>query len=111
MPVILFISINVKINPRYLEEDVTRQLRETLTDVSYGLIAPENIGIGLPLYRSRIFEQVLNVAGTDSVQSILIGGKNLDDFAIVPGTGNYFDIEQGSLIINGKENGRRKNIQ
>jgi hypothetical protein len=101
----LFISINVKINTRYLEEDVIRQLRETLTGASHGLLAPENIGIGLPLYRSRIFEQVLNVPGTDSVQSILIGGKNLDDFAIVPGTGNYFDIEQGSLIINGKENG------
>jgi hypothetical protein len=101
----LFISINVNINPRYLEEDVIRQLRETLTDSSHGLLAPENIGIGLPLYRSRIFEQVLNVAGTEAVQSIITGGNNFDDFAIVPGTGNYFDIEQGSLIINGKENG------
>ena len=101
----LFISINVKINPRYLEEDVIKELRATLTDTGDGLLAPENIGIGLPLYRSRIFESVLNVAGADAVQSILTGGKNFDDFAIVPGTGNYFDIEQGVLIINGKENG------
>jgi hypothetical protein len=100
----LFISINVTINPRYLEDDVIKQLRETLTDTGTGLLAPENIGIGLPLYRSSIFENVLNVAGTDAVQSILVGGNNFSDFAIVPGTGYYFDIEKGSLIINGKEN-------
>lgn len=100
----LFISINVKIDPRYLEEDVIKQLRKTLTETGNGLFAPENIGIGLPLYRSKIFENVLNVAGTEAVQSILIGGNNFADFAIVPGTGYYFDIEKGSLIINGKEN-------
>lgn len=100
----LFISINVKINPKYLEEDVTKHIRETLINTSNGLLAPENIGIGLPLFRSRIFQSVLNVAGTDAVQSILHGGLNFGDFAIAPGTGNYFDIEQGSLIINGKEN-------
>jgi hypothetical protein len=100
----LFISINVKIDPRYLEEDVIKQLRETLTNNENGLLAPENIGIGLPLYRSSIFENILNVAGTEAVQSILIAGNNFGDFAIVPSTGYYFDIERGSLIINGKEN-------
>ena len=100
----LFISINVKINPRYLDEDVIKQLRETLTSTVNGLLAPENIGIGLPLYRSSIFESILNVAGTEAVQSVIIGGNNFADFAIVPGTGYYFDIEHGSLIINGKQN-------
>ena len=31
-------------------------------------------------------------------------GENFNDFAIVPGTGYFFDIEQGILIINGKDN-------
>lgn len=101
---LLFISINVKIDPRYLEEDVIKQLRKTLTDTRSGLLAPENIGIGLPLYRSSLFENILNVSGTEAVQSILTGGNNFSDFAIVPGTGYYFNIEHGSLIINGKEN-------
>ena len=100
----LFISINVKINSRYLEADVIKQLRESLTDTGTGLLAPENIGIGLPLYRSSIFENILNVAGTEAVQSVLADGNNFSDFAIVPGAGYYFDIEQGALIINGKEN-------
>ena len=98
----LFISLNIKINPRYLEEDVIAELRDNLINTDSGLLAPENIGIGLPLFRSRIFENVLNVEGTDAVQSILVGSNNFGEFAIVPGTGYYFDIEQGSLIINGK---------
>ena len=98
----LFISLNIKINPRYLEEDVIAELRENLLNTDSGLLAPENIGIGLPLFRSRIFENVLNVEGTEAVQSILVGSNNFGEFAIVPGTGYYFDIEQGSLIINGK---------
>ena len=100
----LFISINIKIDPRYLEENVIMQLRKILTDTGSGLLAPENIGIGLPLYRSNLFENILKVAGAEAVQSILIGGNNFSDFAIVPGTGYYFDIERGALIINGKEN-------
>lgn len=98
----LFISLNIKINPRYLEEDVIAELRENLLNTDNGLLAPENIGIGLPLFRSRIFENVLNVEGTEAVQSILVGSNNFGKFAVVPGTGYYFDIEQGSLIINGK---------
>jgi hypothetical protein len=100
----LFISIDVAINPRYLEEDVIKKLRTTLMDTHTGLLATENIGIGLPLYRSSLFENILNVAGTEAVQSILIDGNNFSDFTIVPGTGYYFDIKEGSLIINGKEN-------
>jgi len=97
------ISLNVKIDTRYLEEDVVRELRQTLMYKSNSLLSPENIGIGLPLYRSRIFEAVLNVKGTEAVQSIVINGNNFGDFAITPGTGKYFDIESGKLIINGKE--------
>ncbi|NCA84366.1 MAG: hypothetical protein EOM83_02200 [Clostridia bacterium] len=99
----LSISLNVKIDSRYLEEDVVSELREYLTNTDRGLLAPENIGIGLPLFRSRIFDSVLNVKGTESVQGILIDGINFGDFATIPGTGKYFDIEQGQLIINGYE--------
>jgi hypothetical protein len=100
----LDISLNIKIDPRYLEEDVIIELREYLTNSDNGLLAPENIGIGRPLFRSRIFESVLNVEGIEAVQSILIGGLGFGNFAITPGTGRYYDIEQGKLTINGKEN-------
>ena len=103
IPEPLTISLNVKTDPRYLEENVISELREHLTNTDYGLLAPENVGIGLPLFRSRIFESVLEIEGTISVQGILINGQNFADFATVPGSGRYFDIEQGQLIINGYE--------
>ncbi len=97
----LFISLNVKIDPRYLEADVLATLRSSLLDIENGLLAPENIGIGFPLFRSQIFEAVLNIEGTETVQSILIDSRNFDNYAIVPGMGFYFDIENGNLEING----------
>ena len=100
----LFISLNIKIDERYLEEDVINELRSVLLDASGGLLAPENIGIGQPLFRSHIFKNVLNIDGTEAVQSIQIEGENFNDFAIVPGMGYFFDIEQGKLIINGRDN-------
>jgi len=100
----LFLSLNIKIDPKYNEEDVVREVRSALLDANNGLLAPENIGIGLPLYRSKIFKAVLNVKGTITIQSIYFGTVNFTDFAVIPGTGFYFDIEQGSLIINGIEN-------
>lgn len=100
----LFLSVNIKIDSRYHEPDVIREIRSALLDSRSGLLAPENIPIGLPLYRSKIFEAVLSVKGTETVQSIFIGETNFTDFAVIPGTGCYFDIELGSLIINGKEN-------
>lgn len=97
----LFLSLNIKVNDRYLEKDVLKSLRIALLDSENGLLAPENIGIGTPLFRSRIFESVLNIEGIEAVQSIQIDGENFGDFAILPGTGYFFDIEKGSLTING----------
>jgi len=99
----LVISLNVKIDPRYLEENVVSELRDHLTNTDDGLLAPENVGIGLPLFRSRIFEATLEIEGTIAVQSILFDGHNFGEFASVPGAGMYFDIEQGRLMINGYE--------
>ncbi len=96
----LFISLIIKINKKYLKEDVKKELRSALLDATSGLLAPENVGIGLPLFRSRIFDVVLDIPGTDAVQSIKLGVEDFSDFAITPGKGFFFDIEQGSLNIN-----------
>jgi hypothetical protein len=66
------------------------------------LLAPERIGIGQPLMRSRIFDAVLAVKGALAVRSILLDGSPLLDFAVTPGAGRYFDFETGGLILNGK---------
>ena len=98
------ISLNIQIDPRYMEADVLQQVRLTLTDKRSGLITPENIGIGQPLYRSKVFETVLKTPGTVAVESISLNRKGFNDFAAAPGAGRYFDIERGMLVINGKQN-------
>ena len=41
-----------------------------LMDVEIGLLAPERLGIGKPLFRSRLFEFVLGVTGVISVTGL-----------------------------------------
>ncbi len=95
------ISLNVQINPNYLPEDVLKRLRPALLDKQSGLLAPENIGIGQPLFRSRIFGAILSVEGTASVEGISVNGRGFHSYGISPGAGRYYDVEAGNLIING----------
>lgn len=96
------LSLDIETDSRYLEDDVLDHVREALLDSETGLLAPERIGIGQPLMRSRIFDAVLAVKGALAVRSILLDGSPLLGFAVTPGAGCYFDFETGGLILNGK---------
>lgn len=100
-PVSLPVSMVIQIDPRCMESDVVQQIKQSLMDTQSGLLAPENIGIGLPLYRSKIFEVVLSIDGAVSVEGINLNGNSFDDFAVSPDTGKYYDVETGGLTING----------
>ncbi|SHN40791.1 hypothetical protein [Chitinophaga sp. CF418] len=92
------LSIAVKFDPRYLEADVLAAVRENLTNIKSGLLARENIGIGRPLFRSRIFAAVLAVPGATAVSGLFWNGKPFNDFAKTPGAGKYFNFEQENAL-------------
>ncbi|MBN1875051.1 MAG: hypothetical protein JXA33_12535 [Anaerolineae bacterium] len=100
-------SLNLEIAPRYLEDNVLPEVRAALTDSEKGLLSPERVGIGQPLFRSRIFEVVNSIVGVVCVQGILL--KFDSDFwpwtssAITAPAGSYLDFERGGLWLNGKE--------
>lgn len=96
------LSLDIEIDPLYLEDDVVARVRDALLNPAYGLLAPERIGIGKPLYRSRIFTTVLSVAGALAVRSIQLGSFPFLVFAVTPGAGKYFDFETGGVILNGQ---------
>jgi predicted phage baseplate assembly protein len=104
------LSLDIAIDELYLEDDVLPAVRTALIDDATGLLSRENIGIGAALFRSRIYERVLSVAGTTSVRSVLVDGEPFpgDDavtgqtYGITPGAGRYFDFETGGLILNGR---------
>lgn len=103
-PVRLYLSLTVRIDNRYLEADVLQQIRTALTNTDTGMLAPQNIGIGEPLFQSRLFEAILNVAGTVTVDGIRLNRKNFGMYAVTPGAGRYFNLGDNDLTINGSIN-------
>ncbi len=97
------LSLSIEIDPRYRPEVVLAQVRAILMNPGTGLLSPERIGIGKPLYRSRIFETVLSVRGVVSVHGIHWDDAPFDVFAKHPGKGNYFDLKNGTLEIRQKD--------
>ena len=103
-PVPLHLSLTVRIDNRYLEADVIQQLRLALTNTDTGMLAAQNIGIGQPLFQSRLFEAILSVEGTVAVDGILLNRKNFGKYAATPGAGSYFNLGDNDLTINGTIN-------
>ena len=107
MPHPLTLSIDVEIDERYLEDEVLPRMRAALMNSETGLLVPERIGIGRPLFRSGIFEAVMAVEGVSAIRGLLLNSEGIDEpwleYAIKPPSGAYFDFEQGGLLLNGKE--------
>jgi predicted phage baseplate assembly protein len=96
------LSIAIAIDPKRLEGDVLQEVRNRLMNTETGLLAPERIGIGQALFRSRVFEEVLDVAGATAVTGLLTDEVAFDPYGVSPGAGKYFDLENGILLLNGK---------
>jgi hypothetical protein len=96
------LSIDIKIDPRYVRETVLSKVTEVLYDPEKGILVPENVGIGKPFFRSRLFEAVLSVEGTTAVQNVFWNTVVFSEFAKALKAGEYFNFEQsnGLLITN-----------
>lgn len=96
------LALQITINPRYLEANLLAQVRTMLMDPLNGLLAPERIGIGLALFRSRICEFVCSVPGVTTIADLQLNNAPFADWGVTPGVGNYFNFETGALLLNGK---------
>jgi len=95
------LSIQVVWDPKRFEVDVLDDVRSALNDVETGLLPPERLGIGKPLFRSQLFEFVLSVTGVISVTGLLFQSLDFSDFGIKPPAGHYFDFTN-QLFLNGR---------
>jgi hypothetical protein len=89
--------IDLEIEPRFNTQIVIEQVKQALINPDTGILALENIPIGCPLFRSRIFDAVLSVEGTRSVRAMTVDGKPAP-FAITVAQGWYRDFLDGLLI-------------
>jgi hypothetical protein len=95
------LSIDVGTDARYVAADVAIAVQGALLDPETGLLAAERIGIGKPVFRSRIFEAVLAVPGAAGVRALLWNGSAFSSYGKTPGAGKYFNFEAGNLVISG----------
>jgi predicted phage baseplate assembly protein len=89
--------IDLEIDPRFNKQIVIEQVKQALTNPETGLLALENIPIGRPLFRSRIFDAVLSIEGTRSVRAMTADGRPAP-FAITVVQGRYRDFLDGLVI-------------
>lgn len=95
------LSIQLTHNPKRFEDDVLSAARTALMDVETGLLAPERLGIGKPLFRSRLFEFLLAVTGVEAVTGLTFGTAPFSNYGVKPAAGHYFDFSDG-LFLNGR---------
>jgi hypothetical protein len=101
LPFPALLSIQLKHDPRRFEEDVLAAARTALMDVEFGLLPPERLGIGKPLFRSRIFEFLLRVPGVQSVTGLRYWLWPFSEYGIKPPAGGSFDFSYG-VYLNGR---------
>jgi predicted phage baseplate assembly protein len=89
--------IDLGIDPRFTGEIVVPQVIQALTNPDSGILALENIPIGRPLFRSRIFDVVLSVEGTRSVRAMTVDGQPAP-FAITVGQDHYRNFLDGLVV-------------
>jgi hypothetical protein len=94
------LSIQIDHDPKRFEAEVVLAARTAMLDVETGLLPPERLGIGKPLFRSRIFEFLLNVPGVQAVTGLRFSYDPFTNFGILPPAGHYFDFTN-NLDING----------
>jgi hypothetical protein len=104
-PIPAALSIDVETDPAYVAADVVIAVQAALLDPAAGLLASARIGIGKPLYRSRIFEAVLDVAGARSVRAIQWRFETWSSYARQPPAGSFFDFAAGHLLVTGSAHG------
>jgi predicted phage baseplate assembly protein len=89
--------IDLVIDSRFNSEEVAQQVKQALTNPDTGILALENIPIGRPLFRSRIFDLILSVEGARSVRSMTVDGEPAP-FAITVAQGRYRNFLDGPVV-------------
>jgi predicted phage baseplate assembly protein len=91
------LALEVRVDRRYQLPLVQAAVTTQLTAAGTGLLSPERIGIGVPLFRSHILAEALAVEGVSTLGGLLWQGAPFAEYGITPGEGAWFDV---SLTVN-----------
>jgi hypothetical protein len=93
------LTVDLIVDSQYQSDDVEQSVVAALTEPEKGLLALENIPIGLPLFRSAILEQIYAVSGVISVRALRFNGTEAP-FGIPANEGEYHDFSAGLVVGN-----------
>ncbi|MEO7653855.1 MAG: hypothetical protein ABIZ80_25645, partial [Bryobacteraceae bacterium] len=91
------LAIDLEIDSRFSRKAVREAVTQVLADKETGLLALQNIPIGQPLFRSKVFAAVLSVEGARSVRAMTADGQAAP-FAITVRPGYYRDFRGGLSV-------------
>ena len=83
---------DVRVDRRYQIPLVRAAVVEALTAPGAGLLSPERIGVGVPLYRSAVLAEIVAVPGVREVAGLIWRGAAFADYGDSPGNGAWFDV-------------------
>lgn len=66
--------LDLEVDPGYLSQEVENAVAAALADAESGLLAPANVPLGGPLFRSALFAAVHAVAGVVSARAVTVDG-------------------------------------
>jgi hypothetical protein len=103
------IDLSVLVLPDYEPSRVLNAVRDRVfaaatTPGTGGLLRPEQLGVGQPLFESQISEAVVGVDGVQSLEEVVVDWVPFFSYGygIKPPAGHYLDFETGGVVINGK---------
>jgi hypothetical protein len=99
-PQTVALAIDVETDPARDTAAVLAAVHAELLAPGIGVLEPEQLGIGQPLFRTAIMRAVLTVPGAVSVRKLTLAGADFSNYGLSPGAGRYFDLEN-SLSITG----------
>ena len=99
----------LRLDPSYVAADVIAQAVHVLVDAPDGLFAPGVLGLGEPLYRSRIEQVLCAVPGVIATHRLLLSagrGRLVKRFwsdgpRFDPGPGSFFTLRADDLDVSG----------
>lgn len=99
-PIPATLIVDVRVDRQYQIPLVKAEVVAALTAPATGLLSPERIGVGTPLYRSVVLAEILAVPGVSSVDGLIWRGAPFDAYGYLPGHGAWFQV---TLTVNATE--------
>jgi hypothetical protein len=91
-------DIAVEAEPGHAPEKVRAAVHAALFDRRSGLLAPRNVPVAAPLFRSVLFAAIHAVPGVARVPSVMLATGPMG-VALVPGDGAWLDLLANGRVV------------